>query len=79
MLLAKADGGFPETKILKQKIRNIIEPNRNLGHSDTPSSKVGRASNTVPVEREPIKPSEEAAEGVKPQQNDASATCEDCR
>lgn len=35
----KAEGGFPETKILKQRIRNCIEPEKNLGHSDTPSSK----------------------------------------
>ncbi|EME89430.1 uncharacterized protein MYCFIDRAFT_76767 [Pseudocercospora fijiensis CIRAD86] len=35
----KTEGGFPETKILKQKIRNFIEPQKNLGHSDTPSAK----------------------------------------
>ncbi|KAK0257987.1 hypothetical protein LTS16_002056 [Friedmanniomyces endolithicus] len=35
----KAEGGFPETKILKQKIRNHISPEKKLGHSDTPSSK----------------------------------------
>ena len=35
----KAEGGFPETKILKQRVRNLIEPEKNLGHSDTPSSK----------------------------------------
>ena len=31
----KLDGGFPELKILKQQIRNIIAPDKNLGHSDT--------------------------------------------
>lgn len=36
----KAEGGFPETKILKQRVRNHIEPGKNLGHSDTPASKV---------------------------------------
>ncbi|TKA77300.1 hypothetical protein B0A55_04347 [Friedmanniomyces simplex] len=35
----KAEGGFPETKILKQQIRNHINPEKKLGHSDTPSSK----------------------------------------
>ena len=35
----KAEGGFPETKILKQKLRNCIEPDKDLGHSDKPSSK----------------------------------------
>lgn len=33
----KAEGGFPEAKILKQKIRNHIDPGKGLGHSDTPS------------------------------------------
>lgn len=33
----KAEGGFPETKVLKQRIRDHLEPGRDLGHSDTPS------------------------------------------
>lgn len=31
----KKDGGFPEAKILKQRVRDIIAPDRDLGHSDT--------------------------------------------
>ncbi len=34
----KADGGFPEAKILKQRIRDQIDPQRNLGHNDTAAS-----------------------------------------
>ena len=34
----KAEGGFPETKILKQRLRNHIQPDRDLGHSDKPST-----------------------------------------
>lgn len=30
----KADGGFPEAKILKQRVRDVIAPLRDLGHSD---------------------------------------------
>lgn len=30
----KAEGGFPETKELKNRVRNIIEPDRDLGHID---------------------------------------------
>ena len=30
----KRDGGFPEAKVLKQKVRDIIDPERDLGHSD---------------------------------------------
>lgn len=30
----KIDGGFPETKELKDRVRNVIDPNRGLGHID---------------------------------------------
>lgn len=30
----KRDGGFPEAKELKQRIRDVIDPARDLGHSD---------------------------------------------
>jgi len=30
----KRDGGFPEAKELKARIRDIIEPDRDLGHID---------------------------------------------
>ncbi|KAF3393846.1 hypothetical protein F1880_004964 [Penicillium rolfsii] len=30
----KRDGGFPEVKVLKSLVRNIIAPNRDLGHTD---------------------------------------------
>ncbi len=30
----KQDGGFPEPKVLKQRIRDCIDPDRNLGHND---------------------------------------------
>ena len=30
----KVDGGFPETKELKNRVRNVIEPGRSLGHTD---------------------------------------------
>ena len=32
----KTDGGFPEAKILKQKLRDAVWPERDLGHSDRP-------------------------------------------
>lgn len=28
------DGGFPETKVLKRRVRDVIEPGRHLGHVD---------------------------------------------
>ena len=30
----KQDGGFPEAKELKQRVRDVIAPERDLGHSD---------------------------------------------
>ncbi|KAF8863759.1 hypothetical protein BDZ45DRAFT_712112 [Acephala macrosclerotiorum] len=30
----KVDGGFPETKELKRRVRDIIDPSRDLGHVD---------------------------------------------
>ncbi len=29
-----ADGGFPEVKVLKQRVRDVIDPERDLGHND---------------------------------------------
>jgi selT/selW/selH-like putative selenoprotein len=66
----KAESGFPETKILKQKIRNYIDPNKGLGHSDTPSSKAGssaRLTTSEPTESGSTQPSVKVPE-----------KCEDC-
>jgi selenoprotein W-related protein len=30
----QADGGFPEPKQLKQRVRDIVDPDRDLGHAD---------------------------------------------
>lgn len=30
----KADGGFPDAKTLKQRVRDRLDPGRNLGHID---------------------------------------------
>jgi len=30
----KTDGGFPEAKVLKQRVRDQIDPQRDLGHND---------------------------------------------
>ena len=30
----KAEGGFPEIKVLKQRVRDAVAPEKNLGHSD---------------------------------------------
>jgi selenoprotein W-related protein len=30
----KTDGGFPEIKELKQRVRDVVAPEKSLGHSD---------------------------------------------
>jgi selenoprotein W-related protein len=30
----KTDGGFPDVKTLKQRVRDLIAPDRDLGHTD---------------------------------------------
>ncbi|OVZ57449.1 SelT/selW/selH domain protein [Pigmentiphaga sp. NML080357] len=32
----KADGGFPDAKALKQRVRDRLDPGRDLGHVDRP-------------------------------------------
>ena len=30
----KAEGGFPQPKVLKQRVRDVVAPGRSLGHAD---------------------------------------------
>ncbi|GFF29931.1 selenoprotein domain protein [Aspergillus udagawae] len=30
----RVDGGFPEVKVLKSRVRNVVDPQRDLGHTD---------------------------------------------
>ncbi|WP_345419915.1 SelT/SelW/SelH family protein [Halioxenophilus aromaticivorans] len=30
----KRDGGFPDVKLLKQRVRDVIDPTKDLGHSE---------------------------------------------
>ncbi len=75
----KDEGGFPEAKILKQLIRNHIEPGKNLGHSDTPSSKNKASTSQAPdgadagLKVQQTQPNQEATVSNK------EAQCEDCR
>ena len=45
----KAENGFPEAKVLKQRLRDHIEPGKNLGHSDKPSAKAQPAAAVADV------------------------------
>ncbi|WP_280194895.1 SelT/SelW/SelH family protein [Nocardia farcinica] len=37
----KADGGFPEITVLKQRVRDRVAPDRDLGHADRHASGSG--------------------------------------
>jgi predicted Rdx family selenoprotein len=66
----KAEGGFPEVKILKQRLRNHIEPGKDLGHSDKPSKT--QTSDTTTKPTDPARdPATTTVEGTK--------DCEDCK
>lgn len=40
----KRDGGFPEAKVLKQRVRDRLDPGRPLGHIDGHRAAPGNAS-----------------------------------
>ncbi|CAI7594813.1 unnamed protein product [Penicillium discolor] len=63
----KRDGGFPEVKALKSLVRNVIAPNRDLGHTD-------RALKKEQGEQKEAKKEEEKKEESK-----EKAACEDCQ
>ncbi|KAI0971074.1 Rdx family-domain-containing protein [Xylaria arbuscula] len=68
----KTDGGFPETKELKRRVRDVIEPGRNLGHVDRDYP---RQQQQKQEERKGDEP------GLPPQPGSQTAQgeCEDCR
>ncbi|EMF17442.1 Seleno_W_rel-domain-containing protein [Sphaerulina musiva SO2202] len=63
----KTEGGFPETKILKQRVRNYIEPEKKLGHSDTPANKVKNSDDHDDHDEPEV------------QQKGTAEVCEDCK
>ncbi|KAL6823880.1 Rdx family domain-containing protein [Trichoderma camerunense] len=68
----KTDGGFPETKELKRRVRDVIDPSRDLGHVDRNHRAAAPAApvkETAPVTEE--KP-------AKQEQVSSTIVCEDC-
>lgn len=73
----KAEGGFPEAKVLKQKLRDHIEPERDLGHSDKKahvSSSKDDQSDQQSTADSTTAPTEKKAQSTQ----DSSVVCEDC-
>ncbi|KAI0431443.1 Rdx family-domain-containing protein [Xylaria sp. FL1042] len=66
----KVDGGFPETKELKRRVRDVIEPGRNLGHVDR----------DYPKQPQPEKGERKGEPNIsRPQPQKSQAGCEDCQ
>ncbi|KFY07828.1 hypothetical protein V492_06788 [Pseudogymnoascus sp. VKM F-4246] len=42
----KTEGGFPETKEIKRRVRDIIDPNRDLGHVDGKKKAIATSAET---------------------------------
>ncbi|KAJ5573443.1 uncharacterized protein N7459_007870 [Penicillium hispanicum] len=59
----KRDGGFPEVKSLKSLVRNVIAPDRDLGHTDRALKKQQEGKGKDKVEGG----------------NDSKKDCEDCK
>ncbi|OQV08411.1 selT/selW/selH selenoprotein domain-containing protein [Cladophialophora immunda] len=72
----KTEGGFPETKELKNRVRNIIEPGRDLGHIDR-SLKKGSSQQAQAAEAGKLEPKPDA--NVNPDQQGTKEECEDCK
>lgn len=83
----KTDQGFPETKELKRRVRDVIEPERDLGHVDRDHRRPVAAAaateiRTAVVEGDAKKEEEEEEEAEKKKQDSAASgagvVCEDC-
>ena len=63
----KTDNGFPETKELKNRVRNIIEPGRDLGHVDRSLMKAAAAAAAAAAQPIPgppkVMPGKESGDG----------------
>ncbi|KAG5998783.1 hypothetical protein E4U52_004775 [Claviceps spartinae] len=70
----KRDGGFPEVKDLKRRVRDVVEPGRNLGHVDRGVSGTGSSV------REKESEGGEAGEGTAVVEGGGKVEgkCEDC-
>ncbi|EHY53972.1 hypothetical protein ABEF95_000641 [Exophiala dermatitidis] len=83
----KTDGGFPETKELKNRVRNIIDPDRDLGHIDRSLKK----KNGQDQERDQASQQEEVKDKSQPEtatvrssveqpgKEENKTECEDCK
>ncbi|WAO88543.1 Hypothetical protein NCS54_00589600 [Fusarium falciforme] len=69
----REDGGFPETKELKRRVRDVVEPGRDLGHVDGKHAKKTEENKAA----QPQQAEEKAVQGEASQGGDKK--CEDCQ
>jgi hypothetical protein len=69
----REDGGFPETKELKRRVRDVVEPGRDLGHVDGKHTKKTEENKAA----QPQQAEEKAVQGEASQGGDKK--CEDCQ
>ncbi|CRK34149.1 hypothetical protein HYQ45_011791 [Verticillium longisporum] len=74
----KTDGGFPETKELKRRVRDVIEPSRNLGHVDRDHARPAHAPASADAVAMPSS-SSTGATGEAPAQSQGAALDDEAR
>ncbi|KAI0014072.1 Rdx family-domain-containing protein [Xylariaceae sp. FL0662B] len=77
----KADGGFPETKELKRRVRDAIEPGRDLGHVDKDYPSKAGAKTEEAAGTQPEKTGDPVPPPPPPPTTTTTTTreCEDCK
>ncbi|OJJ03198.1 hypothetical protein ASPVEDRAFT_63004 [Aspergillus versicolor CBS 583.65] len=73
----KRDGGFPEVKELKSRVRNVIDPTRNLGHTDRALKKGVEAAEAATASTSTS--TSAPGPGPGPAASGKDAECEDCK
>ncbi|PKY04864.1 hypothetical protein P168DRAFT_326636 [Aspergillus campestris IBT 28561] len=71
----KRDGGFPEVKTLKSLVRNVIDPQRDLGHTD----RALRASSATATAAGDTTAGTAGAAGTTTASAEKKEECADCR
>ncbi|KAK4202680.1 Rdx family-domain-containing protein [Triangularia verruculosa] len=72
----KTDGGFPETKELKRRVRDIIDPGRGLGHVDRDYPKPKPEEEGEKIAADEVKRDVEAGKACT---IEGKEKCEDCQ
>jgi hypothetical protein len=68
-----------ETKVLKQLVRDHIDPNRDLGHSDKHGKKKEDKAEDEKQNLEGKQGQGQANEGIEVKRNPDGTVCEDCK